>query len=35
MNERVLQYRSDGPVELGYGLGTAPPLILQRGDCWT
>ncbi len=32
MNERVLRYRSGGPVDLGYGLGTAPPLILRRGD---
>ena len=32
MNERVLRYRSGGPVDLGYGLGTAPPLILQHGD---
>ena len=32
MNERLLRYRSGGPVDLGYGLGTAPPLILRRGD---
>ena len=32
MNERVLRYRSGGPVDLGYGLGTAPPLILRRDD---
>ena len=32
MNERLLRYRSGGPVDLGYGLGTAPPLILQHGD---
>ncbi|CAI8016070.1 hypothetical protein GBAR_LOCUS9892 [Geodia barretti] len=27
-----MRYRSGGPVDLGYGLGTAPPLILRRGD---
>ena len=32
MNERLLRYRSRGTVDLGYGLGTAPPLILQHGD---
>ena len=32
MSERLLRYRSRGPVDLGYGLGTAPPIVLRLGD---
>ena len=32
MSERLLRYRGRGPVDLGYGLGTAPPIVLRLGD---